>query len=159
MPEFLCHKRLFVLPFIIFTAFLGCGKPAKEKPADMPELIPCEITVKLDGSPLSGATLRFLSTSSGSSKETWSVSGTTNASGVAKMQTYGEFIGVPEGEYIVLISKSQTDDIPRDAMSGGNRSQPQILVDPSFANPTKTNLRLVVSGKGPVKETFEVTGP
>ena len=129
----------------------------------MPELIPCEVTVKLDDSPLPGATIRLLSASSPSSKKTWSVSGTTDASGVAKMQTYGEYIGVPEGEYTVLISKSQTDDVPRDAMSGGNirmdRSRPQILVDPSFANPAKTKLRLTVSGKGPVKETFEVTGP
>ena len=154
------HKGLIIVSLIVIAAFQGCEKTVKEKPAGLPELIPCEITVKLSGSPLPGASVRLLSTPPSKS---WSVMGTTNASGVAKMQTYGDFNGAPEGDYTVLISKSQTDDIPQDAMSGGNnrieRPQSKMIVDPAFANPTKTQLRLTVTGKGPIRETFEVTGP
>ena len=155
--------HFIVLVLIIFTVMSGCGKSEKQKPADLPELIPCEITVKMDGVPLSGATVRLQSASSIPSATTWTVLGTTNESGVAKMQTYGDFIGAPEGEYIVLISKSQVQVAPPDAteteMARINYLPPIVIVDPSFGNPAKTKLTITVSGKGPIRETFEVTGP
>ena len=157
------QSRLCSIAFvlIVFAVMPGCSKkPEKQKPVDLPELVPCEITVKRDGTPLSGATVRLQSTPSTPSATTWIIAGTTNESGIAKMQTYGDFIGAPEGEYIVLISKSDVSDTPRDAMSGGfERTKPTVVVDPSFGNPAKTKLKLTVSGKGPVRETFEVTGP
>jgi len=161
MPGLLYHKRFILLPLIVFTVFLGCEKPEKHRPADLPELIPCEITVMMDGKPLTGGGVRLQPVSTSSSKS-WSIVGTTNESGVAKMQTYGDFIGVPEGEYIVLIAKSQVSVAPSDA-SPEERLRiehlpAKVIVNPSFNDPAQTPLKISVSGKGPVKETFEVKG-
>ena len=91
---------LFAMLALVATTILGCG--GVEKPADLPELYPCKISVIQDGQPLEGATVIL---ADATSQLRFSVGGVTNAQGVVEVKTDGKFQGAPQGKYKVLISK------------------------------------------------------
>jgi len=43
------------------------------------------------------------------SANTWSSGGTTNESGVVQLRTHGRFVGVPQGEFKVTVTKHLTE--------------------------------------------------
>jgi hypothetical protein len=104
------HRNFFIL--LIFTAFVflssvGCFK--NSRPSDLPKLFPCKIIITQEEQPLEGATVTLLSKNSSSSGRTWIISGRTNANGETYLVTQPDFPGAPEGEYKVLIEKTETD--------------------------------------------------
>lgn len=89
---------------LCFLAFSGC----ESKPADVPKTVPCKVVVKNGASPVAGVSVVLGITSGNSS---WSVSGTTDSSGVAVMETTHlgwKGSGAPEGEYKITLSKTPT---------------------------------------------------
>ncbi|MGL4942724.1 MAG: hypothetical protein ACRC46_05995 [Thermoguttaceae bacterium] len=142
-------------------AFSGCSaqKPP-QKPDGLPDLVPCEITVRLDGKGISGAGVRLKSLDA---TQTWTVAGTTNESGVAKIATYAEFLGAPAGEYIVLVTKVEVPIAP-EGVSDQERDRIEhlpvkVIIAPKFESPATSPLRLTVPVGGKVVEAFDVTAP
>ena len=135
----------------------GCGgNNDAGRPADLPQLFPVNITVTQEGTPLEGASVTLVATSS-----TYTPSGTTNASGVAAIQTYG-FPGAPAGEHAVLVTRVGIEDQREEqtpegetVMVGGRRFR---YIDPQFSNAASTPHRITVSERG-ANETFEVGAP
>ena len=93
------HLFLCILAFSV-VAFVAC-KP--QKPADVPALYPCTVTVVTAGKPIEGAEVFLKAEGSG---DALSINGTTDASGVAKISTVrGTYIvdGAPAGDFKVVI--------------------------------------------------------
>ena len=134
--------------------FSGCGGD-KGRPKDLPKLHPVSLTITQEDKPLEGAIVTVVS----KTPTTYSTaSGTTDASGTAKLMTYG-FDGVPTGEYAVLVEKRVTEGAKETTtqegasmMVGGQVFQ---YVDPKFTKEKDTTLNLSVGNKA-VKETYEV---
>ncbi len=89
----------------IALAALGCGGP---KP------VPVEGVVKLDGQPLGGATVTFMSSEDSKRPAT----GYTDQAGVFHLTSFKNDDGAFPGEYRVLVTKIQAIDPPPDAHSG-----------------------------------------
>jgi hypothetical protein len=141
----------------------GCGS---SKPADLPPLFPCKISVNQEEKPLIDATVRLVP-SNGDMRFT--VGGKTNTSGTAEIKTDGSWLGVPTGKYKVCISKlvvpdlSDFKEIPTDpkeyekyTQELQKRSKETVsVVDPKYHSPKTTPFEIEVTEKGG-KETFDV---
>lgn len=131
------------------TIFSGCGR---KTPAGMPKLYPCSIEIIQDGKPLGDATVTLAT-----EEHTWAVSGSTDASGVAKIFTHGTYPGAPLGKYTVVVSKQiveepeQTQVSASMIVSGGTAYN---LVAPEFGSRDTSPLTLEIKGK--TKESFDV---
>lgn len=115
--------RLALCLLMVAIVVSGCG--GKKKPDGFPTLYPCEIKIIQDGVPLEGAVVNLFS-EDGSVK--WVVGNGTDANGVAKMYTHGDFQGAPTGKYKVTVTKTVIEDAP---------SQEQ-LNNPNFVGPMGT---------------------
>jgi hypothetical protein len=101
----------------------GCGKPAK-----MPKLFPCQITVTDGGTPVADARI---SMADESSSESWAINGITNSSGVAKMSTtYTNYTasGVPQGTFRVAVNKDPPNLPPQNVTDGMNEQQADTVM-------------------------------
>jgi|GEM_PF-4281895 len=89
----------------VFLAVAGCGGAAK---VDHPDAAPAAGIVTYHGSPLSDATVVFLSPQS--KKSGWTCAGKADASGKFAMSTVfapgTETSGVPEGHYTAIVLKT-----------------------------------------------------
>ncbi|MDR0870452.1 MAG: hypothetical protein LBN39_06625 [Planctomycetaceae bacterium] len=131
----------------------------------MPKLSPCTVTVKQDGKPLQDAMV--LLQKGGGQPFKWSVAGRTDAAGVAKVMTHGQFSGAPEGDYAVVISKEvteqaksgqkQLDDLGNEIDTGGMISS-YSLVEKEYTAADTTPLKITV-GKTAVQQEFECGKP
>ena len=98
----------FFLGTLPLLGIVSCSRPS-----DLPALVFCEITVINGGTPLDQVRV---SMKDESSTKNWSIHGTTNAGGVAKMKTiYMQYTGsgVPAGQYKVAIDKEPNNMIPQ----------------------------------------------
>ena len=101
--------------FLALLIFCGCG--GKKKPADLPLLHPCKITVIQDGKPLEGATVSL--TAQGTPLR-FTTAAITDKQGVAVIKTDIDWPGAPEGKYKVCIKKvvapktDSTENAPSD---------------------------------------------
>ena len=100
-------KRIIIPLMLVVFAVTGCARDSG-KPADLPPLFPCEITITQEDKPLAGATISL--ESSGEAKSTYYPSGITNESGKAVLSTYG-FNGAPAGTYKVTVRKTVVEDV------------------------------------------------
>lgn len=74
-------------------------------PEGMPSLIKeASVSVIQDGKPLPGAKVALISSDS---SVKWTVGGTTDEQGVAKLVTHGQYPGAPAGSYKVTVSKRE----------------------------------------------------
>lgn len=103
----------FVLLLVSSLVLVGCNQE-ELRPDGMPKIYPCEILVTQEGTPLANAGVSFAPEDT---SMRFSGSGTTDATGKAKIFTYG-FEGSPAGKFKVTVVKT----IPE----GGKES-----VDPS----------------------------
>ena len=145
--------------FTIFTLSMalllhaGCGNDGR--PADMPRLYPANIKITQEGSPLEGANVTLVSKTPATYG---TASGTTDASGIAALRTYS-FVGVPAGEYSVLISHVVTEGA-RELLTpeglpytvGGRAYQ---FVQEQYTREASTPHSLTIVDRG-VSETFDV---
>jgi len=149
-----------LLPFLVLPFFcLGCGGPPR--PADLPPLHPCTVTLKQEGTPVAGAMVTLTSTDP---SFRWSVAGITNESGVVVFKTHAQFPGVPLGDYKMIISKTERfqSKEPEEVTVGDvkmiSQGSPIILytlVDKQYANVETTPLTITVK-KGKNNESFDL---
>ena len=109
-------KKFFVFVMSIFAVVLLNGCKKDSRPADMPPLFPCVITIMQEGTPLEGAAVSFVSADEASAK--YNAVGVTDAQGKATMKTYG-FEGAPTGKYKVTVRKLVVEEGPKITNSDG----------------------------------------
>jgi hypothetical protein len=145
--------RLFILTVsFILLAVIGCG--GKSRPENMPALQPCTVKVVMAGAPVEGAIVSF-SPESGQ----WFGNAITDSAGNAKILTQGKFVGVPQGIYKILISKSVSSNPNWVPQSEGEPAPPTIHhIDLKFSDTAKTPLSCEVK-EGTNHFDFEVTPP
>ena len=86
----------------------------------------------------------------------WSISGTTDASGVTAISTNGEFVGAPAGKYKVVVRKVELVPTGKtDTEVGEPIMETRPLIAEEFTNSGKTPLSLEV-GSSSVRETLKV---
>lgn len=93
--------RIFLAITLVLCILSGCKQ--QPRPAGLPTLYPCEITITQENQPLEEADVRLL-LENGTTE--WVTSGKTNARGVAKLSTQAHFAGAPAGTFKVLVSKN-----------------------------------------------------
>lgn len=101
-------NSLLVLSSLIWLA--GCGPPTIS-------LVPVDGIATLDGEPVKDAGIVFQPIKTGPT-----ASGSTDEQGRFALNTNNR-VGVPEGEYIVLISKVQAPSLPKDEQAGLDREK------------------------------------
>jgi len=111
-------QRIQILSLLLVCLFMGSGCSRQLRPADMPKLYPCKITIlDKDGNPLPNVLVAVSPenpcTEDPNSK--WRASSSTDASGVADIKTIGKYRGLPTGQFRVTLGlfeeiKSKTLD-------------------------------------------------
>ncbi len=152
-------KQLHLYIFILFAIGSVCftvGCDRAKRPADLPKLYPCSITLKQDGKPATGVSVTLLPEEK--ILEKWPSAGLTDNSGCAKLVTYGQFKGVPSGKYKVLLGKTETkgEDVSEDTPL--SKRPPIIvysLVELKYTDREKTPLTLTVDNKS-ISEDFDI---
>lgn len=96
-------ERILAIFLVLFSVG-GCAPKGPVRPDGLPTLFPCEITITQEDKPLVGALVELRNKSQPSS---WATDGVTDENGVAKIKINGTFPGAPEGEYQVLVTKSE----------------------------------------------------
>ena len=160
------HNRLIIVSIAIgCTVFAGCNDSSNPKPTGFPTTVPCVVTITQEGTPLVGAMVSLIP--SDGAKD-WLFDATTDASGRAKIFTYGRKAGAPKGKYKVVVNKTETEpskytmpdenDVVaveryyRDVIN--EKLNSYTLVESEYTEPGTTPLTLEVAGK--TAETFEV---
>ncbi len=132
---------------LLAVSVCGCSKP---RPDGLPKLVPCSVTIVQESKPLEGATVSFES-----ADLQWSVGGTTDANGVAKMYTHGQYQGAPEGSYKVTVVKQEIEwDGGTESASSATSGQAYNFVDMQYNTSETTPLEITVKGK--TSESFDV---
>ncbi|MDR1925544.1 MAG: hypothetical protein LBQ66_14320 [Planctomycetaceae bacterium] len=96
-----------LISVLVSVLFLSFGCSSSSRPADLPKLYPCKITITQDNSPLEGADVSLVPLEQSDGK--WRSSAVTNESGIATMMTYG-FKGSPAGKFKVVVTKNTNED-------------------------------------------------
>jgi len=146
-------KRLSLTFSLLFCVALivGCGQ---KRPEGLPKLVSCVLTIQFeDESPVDNAMVSLVPEDA--DLRQWSISGSTNASGVATIYTNADFVGAPAGKYKVVVRK--TEVLPTDQKDeyGDPITESRSLIAEEFSNSSKTPFSLEV-GNSSVTETFTV---
>jgi hypothetical protein len=151
-------NRIYCTLCIVSCAlfFSGCGDSTR--PADLPKLYPCKITITQNGKPLENATVTLIA----KTKSKYGVSSaTTDVSGMASLWTYG-FNGVPSGEYGVTVTKIGVEGTKESKTIEGNPIQTggnvYSYVDAKFGDENNPPYFINATENG-VAETFDVGTP
>lgn len=155
-------SRVFSILFVIGCLFIGASCNRTPRPDDLPKLYPCVLTVMQEQAPLAGALVNFHSENPSFK---WTITGVTDLSGLASMKTHGNFQGVPEGEYIVTISKTEIEQSIKPKIGGdgteltpGGAITHYHLVDKQYSDPKTSPLRLTVQGRK-IQDSFDLGKP
>lgn len=142
----------FIACALLAVSSLGCKD--NSRPADLPEdMTPCKITITQEGQPVEGVTVDL----EYSTDVKYTTSGTTDASGVAVMMTYG-YAGAQQGVAKVRVDKLVTEGASEgDYGEAGTMGEDFYVVEEQYRSFDTTPLEITV-GKKNVEETFEV-GP
>ncbi len=133
----------------ICLVFAGCsGTGGKNQ---IPDLVPCQGTVTLDGNPLERGTIGFAPMEAGVGQ---------SAAGQIK---HGRFVmnttvsspGVVIGKYRVRVESSEEPD-PDDQSKGPVPKPPKSLIPPKYNNPKTSGFEVTVT-KGMPSVTLELT--
>lgn len=132
--------------------FVSCSS---QRPGGMPKLYPCSVTVTQEKIPLAEATILAIDVNG---NEKWSVTGTTDANGIALLTTDGKYRGAPAGNYILLISKntSETKELPSKPGQTEKLYGPTVFyseVDPVYSSKDKSPAKITVEKK---KNSFNI---
>ena len=156
--------------YTYFTALslvflVGCTA-SSPKPDGFPATVSCVLTITQEGSPLADAMVSLIP--SDGAKD-WLFSAATDASGNARIFTYGRQEGAPKGKYKVVITKMETDQsrftppadesdtaaMDRYMQSTANEKlNSYTLVESIYTSAATTTLELEITGK--TTQTFDV---
>ena len=155
--------RLSLIPLLAVCVLSGCGE---KRPANMPVLHPCTITITQGSSPLVDAVVSLAPVGGGLPQ--WDSSARTNSSGVATIMTHAKFPGAPAGAFKVLVTKEMQSPPtlpmpPKEADYGEFvaynahvSTQPWVrYVEKKYGNANET-LHSITITKGKNTATFDV---
>ena len=143
---------------IALAMFFGSGCSKHPVPPGLPKLYSCVVTITQEGQPVSDATVSLI-LNDGS--RPWAISGSTNASGVATMQTQAHFTGAPAGIYKVCVFKTIQEGTPITIVPAMGESAAVTIipsfyvVDPKYDRYDTTPLELSIAAKGKTQATFD----
>lgn len=157
--------RILVVSLVLLPAW-GCSPKGPVRPDGLPSLFPCEITITQEDKPLAGALIELRNKTQPSS---WATDGVTDENGVAQIKINGTFPGVPEGEYQVLVTKTDfspskfpetppTNPVEKEKWSEARAREQRDtfrLVEAQYGNSQKSSLSITVSKDGGTA-TFDV---
>ena len=138
-------KRFLSVIVVMITLSWLAGCNSKPRPEGMPKLYPCTIKITdQDGNPIPQVTVMIVSDDP---TFKWGASGATDASGIAKMKTLGEWPGVAAGAY--KVTSSQWEYIPTGTFDeeGFEIVELKALLKPEYSNPKKTPWTIEVETK------------
>lgn len=139
----------YILCFSLLC-FVGCQSNTKPLPEGAPPLFPATAKVTYKGSPLADALVVFAPKSGKIGG-----SGKTDANGLVQLQAYPPHEGLPAGEYQVMITKSESVEVP-----GGDPDNKQtktnFLIPQKYGNPAKSGLNAAVMQQADQEFTFEL---
>jgi len=141
-----------LLFLICATLMLFSACSSQLKPDGLPKLYPLTLTLTQDGVPLDGASVSLFADDGLS---TWTIGGTTDASGSMSPKTHGKFPGIPAGTYKVCVVKIEIVDSTRPSAQDPIEYD---LVDAKLRSPTTTTLTLE-AGPGIKNVTLDVGKP
>lgn len=139
-----------ILSVCLIAFVTGCKD--KSRPADLPPLTNCIVSVTQNDKPLEGAVVNLVGDKKGPNSK-YQASGVTDAQGKANMKTYG-YEGVPEGQYKVCIWKDVTEGGKEVQNADGEKTIQGAVeyrtVDLQYFSEDKTPLKIdITSGKMP----------
>jgi len=146
--------RALLILNLVWISLLGCGSGGDEWTAKRPKVYPASGVVNLDGKPLEGATVQYMSQS-----HDLAAAGTTDAQGRFELTTYEANDGAVEGLHKVVVKKTAYEEKRTKYDSPQERSvalMPKELLPMKYANSTTTPIEVTVSTSGPNQATIEV---
>ena len=151
------HLQIFATLFIVVTV-IGCS--GAKRPDGLPKLYPCTITFTQDGQPLEGATIQLFDPAV---TDRWTVSGATNASGTVAIRTHGQYPGAPQGQFKVVVSKTEMEGggggydetVPAKDRKPLEPTKVYTLVAKEYTTRESTPLEIVIDGKKK-SESFDI---
>ena len=161
LRSFACTSFVSLLAVTLLS---GCGN--QNRPADLPPLYRCTVTVTQGGQPLGDAVVQLASTDPSFK---WAVFAQLDASGTGEMFTQGLYRGAPLGEYKVIISKEESVSeqigmtIVRQGEFGEETFTPSVLtvyslVEKEYTDAETTPLSLTIAKRGN-NQTFDCGQP
>ena len=154
------HSSCFVALLLIgiVACSFGCSRGPK-RPDGLPQLYPTEITVNSESGPVDEAIVTLYPADG--SRSQWTSGARTNAQGVARIKTHGQFDGAPEGKYKVVVKKTVTEgDAPppmgidaesqrvyEEYMRSGNKQKIFSVVNSQFESAKSTTLETEVKSQ------------
>lgn len=107
-----CFVRFSLCLF--FLAAVGCQR-LPERPVDMPDLVPCIVSVTFDDKKMEGVKI-FLYPKN-TEADNWPAGGQTDAEGKAILKTAAYYRGVVPGEYVISFQKYAPEEMQPDGMA------------------------------------------
>lgn len=138
----------------MLTGLVGCGSGGDEWTAKRPKVYAASGVVMLDGKPLEGAVVQYMSQS-----HDLAAAGTTDAAGKYSLTTFEANDGAVEGPHKVVVKKTAYEEKKTKYDSPEERSvalMPKELLPARYANSTTTPLEVTVTADGPNEATLEV---
>ncbi len=146
-----CKAAFAVSLILCMTVLQGCGIGAK-RPAWLPKLTPCKLTLTQEGKPLANANINLVSPPGNPPLE-WMIIGCTDAQGIV-YPAVQVFKGVPQGEYVIVVEKTENEYT-------NNMNHPvneYWVIDSKYGSAATSTLKLTV-GDSPVDQTFDLGKP
>jgi hypothetical protein len=154
-PRLLSMSKSGAAVFCLFILIAGCGGAADDKwTKDRPKTFQVSGTVSLNGTPVAGATVNFISVDGKSSPF-----GVTDTSGRFRLTTFDQHDGAPLGNYKVTITKKTVETKPHPKEP---ETQPAIVVKTTWDVPenysvaAKSGLEAQVTDGGKNEFTFDL---
>ena len=155
-----CVSSYFVALLLIGLVLcsFGCSRGPK-RPDGFPKIYPTEITVNSASGPVEDAIVTLYPADG--SRSQWSSGARTNAKGVARIKTHGQFDGAPEGKYKVVVKKTvaegdapppmgvdaESQRIYDEYMRSGNKQKFFSVIDAQFGSASSTKLEIAVTSQ------------
>lgn len=150
----LMRKIITGLPIFCSLLLVSCRNDVK--PDGLPKLYSCRIGITQDSRPVEGI---LVSLRDSEQMGKWSISGRTDASGMATIRTHGNFKGVPSGRYKVVLTKNEMEYGPEASPVGGPAwTKVYSLIEKKYTDLETTPLEISVENKS-VTFSFEAGPP
>jgi len=149
--------RYSIGPLLATILFVwGCS--GQKPPPDLPKLYPIVLEFTQKKQPLADASVTIIPTGADTR---WFSGGNTDSQGRLAPKTHGKYPGLAEGEYRILVSKTEADPASIKRTSK-NEEETQYydyyhLADPKYSGISSTPLTIKVQGKESF--TFELGAP